>query len=126
MNQECLSVMIPGIGSIDELLMNVNVRKEPLDEKEKKYISEIKRKMQGEFCHRCGYCLPCTKGIDIPGIFTLEKYFLNYNLQEWASKRYVNLSSKASDCINCGLCVSRCPYGLNIPKKLSEISKLFK
>lgn len=126
MNQECLSVMIPGIGSIEELIINVSVKKEELNEEDEKYISKVKEEMEKEFCHRCGYCLPCSKGIDIPGIFTLEKYFLKYNLQDWALTRYNNLKVKASDCINCGLCVTRCPYQLNIPKKLKEISKLFK
>lgn len=126
MNQESLNVMIPGIGSISELLENVNVKEGYFNDNEVKYITDLQNEMKGEFCHRCGYCLPCTKGIDIPGIFTLEKYYLKYGLKDWAISRYNNLKVKADACINCGLCVKRCPYSLNIPNKLKEINKLFK
>lgn len=125
MNQESLSVMIPGIGSIQELEINVSVLGGKLSLQEEQYIAKLKDEMKGEFCHRCGYCLPCSKGIDIPGIFTLEKYYLKYDLKSWAQTRYHNLNKKASDCINCNLCVTRCPYQINIPKKLKEISKIF-
>lgn len=126
LNQSCLSVMIPGMGSLEELTINSKVEVGEYDDDELNYMNRLKEEMKEEFCHRCGYCLPCTKGIDIPGIFTLEKYFLKYNLKEWATTRYINLSSKADDCIKCGACLKRCPYHLDIPKKLAEIAKLFK
>ena len=126
MNQEALSVMIPGIGNQEELKNNLTVSNGEYNLDELEYINKLKEEMKGQFCHRCGYCLPCTKGIDIPGIFTLEKYYLKYDLKEWAVTRYNNLASKADACINCNACVKRCPYSLDIPKKLADIAKLFK
>ena len=90
-----------------------------------KYIEEKRSKIKGTFCHRCGYCLPCSVGIDIPTIFTYEKYYIDYDLKDWAKLRYSTSKVDASACINCGACIKRCPYGIDIPKRMEKIKKLF-
>lgn len=125
LNLDCLSVLIPGMGSIKELEENLSVGKENYTPFELEYIAKTKEEMKGEFCHRCGYCLPCTVKIDIPSIFTLENYYDRYGLKEWALKRYKAMSVKADACIKCNLCMQRCPYSLKIPNRLARIAKKF-
>ena len=125
-NDKYLSVCIPGVASLDEVNENNNLTDYSLSDEESKYIKEKQESVKGVFCHRCGYCMPCTVGIDIPTIFTFEKYYLDYNLKEWAKARYEGSKVKASSCINCGACVKRCPYGINIPERMKKISELFK
>lgn len=127
MNNPNLNVLIPGMGSVDEVTQNVmtSLGDIKLNDQDLTYISDLKEEMKGEFCHRCGYCLPCTKGIDIPGIFTLENYFDRYGLKDWALSRYNNMSTKANACIECGLCMKKCPYSLNIPARLKRIHNKF-
>ncbi len=123
-----LSVAIPGMGSTKEVYENTKLLKLDnidLTHIDYDYIESIKDEMKGKFCHRCGYCLPCAKGIDIPSIFTLEKYFDKYNLKDWAITRYNNMKAKITDCIECNKCVSKCPYNIDIPKRLKEINKMF-
>ena len=81
--------------------------------------------MGNDFCRRCGYCAPCTKGIDIPNCFVFEGYYKRYNLKEWAIERYNSLKAHASDCIECGKCMTRCPYELDIIKKLKGVKETF-
>ena len=125
MNVPELDVAIPGMGSIDEVNDIFSFDSCALNEEEHMYIAKLRKDLDGKFCHRCGYCLPCTKGIDIPGTMTLERYYLYYNLKEWAVTRYFNAKVLPSACINCGACVKRCPYNLDIPKKMKDITKLF-
>ena len=125
MNLASLDVAIPGIGDKKELDDIFSIETYEITEDEDMYIKKLKEDLKGEFCHRCGYCMPCTKGIDIPGTFTLERYYKYYNLKEWANTRYFNAKVLPSACIECGLCVKRCPYNLNIPKKLKDITQLF-
>ncbi|MGJ0988384.1 4Fe-4S binding protein [Thomasclavelia ramosa] len=33
---------------------------------------------------------------------------------------------KIENCINCGKCMSHCPYGLNTPELLKKIMKIIK
>ena len=85
----------------------------------------IRAGLSGNFCRRCGYCAPCTVGIDIPGIFTLENYLKHYDLADWARSRYESQTARAGDCIGCGKCEERCPYELPIREKLKGVAKAF-
>ena len=125
LNNPNLTVAIPGMGSISEVETNLKAQAGEYTQEELDYMKKLKLSLDGEFCHRCGYCGPCTVGIDIPGTFTLERYYKYYNLKDWALTRYYGAKTLASDCIECRACVSRCPYGIDIPKKLKEISLLF-
>lgn len=124
-NQDVLDVMIPGMGSSLEVKENASFSSNSLTEEEKQEIIKIKEELGNDFCRRCGYCLPCTKGIDIPNCFMFEGYYSRYGLKDWAISRYQNLSHKASECIECSLCIKRCPYNLDIIKKLKEVVKAF-
>ena len=124
-NDKYLSVIIPGAGSIKEVNENYTITDYKLTDLDLKYIEEKRSKIKGTFCHRCGYCLPCSVGIDIPTIFTYEKYYIDYDLKDWAKLRYSTSKVDASACINCGACIKRCPYGIDIPKRMEKIKKLF-
>lgn len=125
LNQEALDVIIPGMGSVVEVEENSSIKKEKLTIEEIKKLEEIRKDLGNDFCRRCGYCLPCTKGIDIPNCFMFEGYFNRYNLKDWARSRYNGLAHKASECIKCGACLKRCPYELDIIKKLEKVAKTF-
>lgn len=119
-----LSVLIPGMGSTQEVKCNLEVCGE-LTSDEIDYIERLRDQMKDSFCHRCGYCLPCTKGIDIPGIFTLENYYEYYGLKNWALSRYEGMSVKISSCIECKICMSKCPYNIDIVNRLKRIKSKF-
>ena len=52
--------------------------------------------------------------VSIPGVFLFDGYISRYGLEDWARQRYATLTKKASDCIGCGICETRCPYNLPI------------
>ena len=79
-------------------------------------------------CTGCGYCQPCPKGVDIPGVFSaynrryqegwfaaLREYFMNTTLRK--------NSAAASACIGCGKCEQHCPQGIQIRKALQDAKK---
>jgi predicted aldo/keto reductase-like oxidoreductase len=92
-------------------------------------------------CRQCGKCIPCPEGIPIPEIFKLEGYFdrqmgdgivtnasdfaLKERLRFWfgnkdlARGHYSKLKIKADTCSKCGMCMPKCPYGIDIIRKLS-------
>ena len=122
-----VTVAIPGMADIEELTCNVNAftRKEALTEEENVQIAQVKQTLTGNFCRRCNYCAPCTVGINIPGVFLFAGYLKRYGLAEWAKDRYAALPVKAHECIGCGLCETRCPYGLNIRDMLKNCAEAF-
>ena len=97
----------------------------PLSDEELKKIDEIREQLGSDFCRRCNYCAPCTKGISIPSVFLFEGYLSRYGLENWARDRYATLSAKASECIGCGACEARCPYHLPIRQMLKHCADQF-
>lgn len=78
-----------------------------------------------QFCRRCNYCAPCTVGIQIPSAFLFDGYISRYGLEGWARERYATLPVKASACIGCGACETRCPYQLPIREMLKKVAAHF-
>lgn len=125
-NKNC-TLAIPGMATLEEIEQNTAAAEMegPLTQQEKDACEAIRAQLSGNFCRRCGYCAPCTVGIDIPGIFVLENYLKHYDLADWARSRYASQKVKASACVGCGKCETRCPYELPIREKLKEVAAAF-
>jgi uncharacterized protein len=123
-----VTIAIPGMRDIKEVEQNALAASDfkPLSKEELEKCREIANSLGETFCRRCGYCGPCTKGLDIPMNFTLKLYHDNYDLQDWALERYKALQFHAEDCIECGKCELKCPYDLPIRDMLKEVKKTFK
>lgn len=122
-----MTVVIPGMAEekeIDQNLAAVNDTT-PLTEAETARIQQIRETLGTQFCRRCNYCAPCAAGISIPAVFMFDGYYSRYDLKEWAAGRYMAMEKKASDCIGCGDCESRCPYGLPIRQMMKEAAERF-
>ncbi|MDY0235680.1 MAG: aldo/keto reductase [Gudongella sp.] len=119
-----VSVVIPGMDCVEQVIENTKPGHDGkgLSEDQRKNLEKEAAELGTQFCRRCGYCAPCSVGIDIPTQFILDSYFTRYNLQEWAQTRYNSQEIKASDCIDCGLCEPRCPYNLPIREMLKKVA----
>ena len=128
MNNPNVSIVIPGMDNSDQVFKNAEVlmHMRPLDAEEHGILARLSEKLGNKFCRRCGYCLPCPQGIDIPSQFLIEGYLTRYGLREWANMRYNSLSVHADACIECGQCEPKCPYNLPIIAMLKNVTEKFK
>lgn len=119
-----ISVVIPGMDSVEQVIENARpgIDGRSLTDEEREELMTEANSLGSEFCRRCGYCSPCTVGIDISGNFVIDGYFTRYNLQDWAVSRMKSLDVWAKDCVECGECETRCPYDLPIMEMLKEVS----
>lgn len=122
-----VSVVLPGMYAPEEVAENVAAAADssPLTVEELERVEAMRRVLGSSFCRRCGYCAPCTAGIDIPNQFVFHGYLSRYGLADWAKARYGALSAHASDCVECGACEGRCPYQLPIREMLKKIAADF-
>lgn len=122
-----VTVVIPGMADAAEVTQNLEAvnNASPLTAKELARIEEIRAQLGTQFCRRCNYCAPCTVGISIPNVFLFQGYLKRYGLADWAKNRYESLAVKASDCVECGACETRCPYQLPIRDMLKAAAADF-
>ena len=124
---EGVSVLIPGIYKEEEANQNQKAIEDerPLTVQEEEQIAKIRKDLGTNFCRRCNYCQPCPQKINISGCFLFEGYLSRYGLEQWAIDRYQAMPVKASACVKCGLCESRCPYQLPIRNMLENCVQKF-
>lgn len=122
-----VTIVIPGMAEEKEIEENINACLDPvpLSEQELKEIETVRQQLGTNFCRRCNYCAPCSVGISIPNVFLFAGYLNRYGLGDWAKDRYSSLAVKASACIECGACETRCPYHLPIREMMKECAQQF-
>jgi len=106
----------PGIeklSEMQEIVAIVNEGKAYSAEDEQAASSMIKE-MGDHWCHRCDYCQPCPQGIGISGVLTVESIIRRFPFHQAKFFAQTNME-KAATCLDCGECVKRCPYELQIP-----------
>lgn len=79
-------------------------------------------------CTGCRYCMPCPKGVDIPGTFACwnTMYTEGKSSGRFQYAQTVGLTKDpafASQCIECGKCEQHCPQSIPIRQKLKEADK---
>ena len=71
-------------------------------------------------CVYCAHCQPCPQNIPIAAV---NKYYDLARLGDaLAVQHYKKLDYHADNCINCGHCDNRCPFGVHQSKRMREIA----
>ena len=83
-------------------------------------IERDRRELLGDFCRGCGYCSPCTVGIVINQCARMSQMVRRAPSADWLSPAWQAEMEKIDQCVDCGICMTRCPYELNIPKLLRK------
>ena len=134
-NQPEVTCVLSGMNSLEMVQENCRIADEmkpgtftsddyELLEKVKEAINE-KIKVG---CTGCRYCMPCPKGVDIPGTFACYNTMFTEGKKEgrFQYAQTVGLTKEpafASQCIECGKCEQHCPQNIPIREKLKEADK---
>ncbi len=84
------------------------------------FIEEDRKNLMGDFCRGCGYCAPCTVDIQINNCARMSQLIRRAPSENFLSEEWQGLMGKIEECIDCGVCKPRCPYGLDIPTLLRK------
>lgn len=134
-NQKEVTVVLSGMNSQEMVLENIRVASQTQigeqGEGEKALYAAVVKAINENVkvgCTACGYCMPCPKGVDIPGTFAIYNRWYGED-KGGAFKEYLKCttfrknSTAASNCIGCGKCEKHCPQGIEIRKNLKEAQK---
>ena len=83
-------------------------------------IDADRKELLGDFCRGCGYCSPCTVGIVINQCARMSQMIRRAPTAAWTSPQWQAEMAKIDQCVDCGVCMTRCPYELNIPQLLRK------
>lgn len=115
--------VLPGVrnrGDLERLLHYFDASPE---ERDYSIISTFAAPSDIGRCVYCGHCQPCPEGIPIAAV---NKYYDLARLSDdLAMKHYQELDRHADDCVHCGHCDDRCPFGVHQSERMGEIAHYF-
>lgn len=137
-----VSIVVTGINNREMLETDLKYAKEfqPMTQEDIEQLYKDAPELGDYVCRQCDKCLPCPEGIPISTIFKYEGYFdrqmangritnasdyaLKERLRFWfgnkgmAMEKYSELEIKGDQCTECGKCLEKCPYNIDIIEKL--------
>ncbi len=134
-NQPEVTVVLSGMNSVEMVQENCRTASEAKageftgeDFAIIRRVTEEIRAQEKVGCTGCRYCMPCPKGVDIPGTFRCYNamYIESKNEGRFEYAQTVGLTKEpafASQCIECGKCEMHCPQNIPIREKLKEADK---
>lgn len=136
-DQKEVTTILSGMNSMEMLKENIRIADETaegaLTKEDFDNYEQIKKAIDAKIkvpCTGCAYCMPCPKGVDIPGCFKAynNSYTDNYfqGIKEYFMCTMLKKeSSEASKCVECGKCEQHCPQHIEIRKQLKAVKKRF-
>ena len=127
LSRPAVASVMAGAHSVEELKSCFEF--ENADQKSKDYALALasfpKISWRGH-CMYCTHCEPCPVKIDIASVTK----FLNLaqaqsKIPETVFEHYKLLEKHGSDCIKCGACEKRCPFGVKIRENMKAAEKMF-
>lgn len=132
-----VAMVLSGMSSMEQMEDNLSYMSDfkPLTESEKQLVEQVAQIIVSReriACTACRYCTDgCPQKIGIPDYFKLMNDICKFgDRQVQMSKNYYNHYTgnlgmgKASACIQCGQCESKCPQHLPIIKYLEDTAKM--
>lgn len=140
-NHPEVTVVLSGMNEEIQIKENLKLANEAypnsLTDAELQLIKKVEKKYREIMktgCTGCRYCTPCPSGVDIASCFEIyDGMYLSGNEKE-AKLMYAakpggiirgDVQGYASQCIQCGQCLEKCPQHLDIPSLLEAVVKEF-
>ena len=104
---------------LDEFLSYID-NPPSMDEELSALIENDRKMLSGDFCRGCGYCMPCPVGIEINNCARMSLLLRRSPSGNNLTPAWQEKMSKIADCLHCGQCAAKCPYGLDTPALLAR------
>jgi predicted aldo/keto reductase-like oxidoreductase len=133
-DQPEVSIVLSGMSTMAQVVENLEfaesahtAKLNPADHALIEQVRALYRARTTIPCTRCGYCMPCPNGLDIPLNFELFNHAHTYDDLGAARFRYtftMNESQRAGSCFSCRTCEELCPQCIEISEWMPKVSAL--
>ena len=127
LSRPAVSVVLAGAHSPEQLAASAAYEDAPAEERDYALaLASFPRISWKGHCMYCSHCEPCPRRIDIANVTK----FLNLTLAqktvpETVREHYALLEHHAGECIQCGACETRCPFGVSIRENMKKAAEVF-
>lgn len=127
LSRPAVSVVLAGAHSVRELRQSAAYCEATAQERDyATALASFPRVSWVGHCMYCSHCEPCPKFIDIASVTKFLHLAQAQNtMPETVREHYKALSHHASDCIGCGACEKRCPFGVAIRENMEKAVQVF-
>lgn len=134
-DQPAVTCVLSGMNDLEMIEENCRIASEvqpgALTQEDFALLERVKTAIQQRVkapCTGCGYCMPCPKGVDIPGAFRCyNEMFTEHKRtgrrEYWQVVGLRKEPAFATQCVDCGKCESHCPQHLPIRALLKEADR---
>ena len=134
-DQPAVTCVLSGMNDLEMIEENCRIADEvqpgALTKEDFALLERVKTAIQQRVkapCTGCGYCMPCPKGVDIPGAFRCyNEMFTEHKRtgrrEYWQVVGLRKEPAFATQCVGCGKCESHCPQHLPIRALLKEADR---
>jgi predicted aldo/keto reductase-like oxidoreductase len=135
-NQEEPALVLSGMGEMGQLEENLRLAGEArpgmlgaADREVYRRVLAVLNRSSRIPCTGCNYCMPCPRGVNIPGCFASynASFSMGYvvGMHQFVTSTGVSADKGAGPglCVNCGKCENHCPQRLPIRKNLVLVRK---
>jgi len=119
-----VATTVPGARNVEELRATLRYLEATEVEKDWQAAIPLMHQDLAGRCVRCNHCLPCPADIDIGQVILLvgiAAWELSDELRAW----YDMLPTNASACTECGICMDRCPFDVDVTAKMRKAVDIF-
>ena len=134
-NQQEVTVVLSGMNSLEMVEENCktadDMKAGSLTDEDFAMLDEVVKAIHEKEkvgCTGCRYCMPCPKGVDIPGTFACwnTMYTEGKSSGRFQFAQTVGLTKEpafATQCVECGKCEMHCPQSIPIREMLKKADK---
>ena len=139
-NQPEVGVVLSGMSTMEQVEENLRIAAalpesgKLLSNADIAALDRVRRRFTDRIavdCTACDYCTPCPQGVRISRIFSYYNDYVITDDQEskeravWLYDGAMSRTERASNCIGCAECTTKCPQNIPIPDLMPQIAKIF-
>jgi predicted aldo/keto reductase-like oxidoreductase len=133
-NQPEVTVVLSGMSNMEQVNANLESASRSCSHSfqaaDLKLIADLQQKYRERAaiaCTKCGYCMPCPNGVNIPANFELyNEAFLHEDVpgSRFKYQIFIPEPARADVCVACHECEQRCPQKIPITEWMAKVYSL--